>query len=401
MLDFQSQFKRKTSSRNVRHVFSEILLNGPVPRNSIAKRIGITQASVSRITRRLLDLGLIEEVGIYPDDIRPGRKRVAIRVSADGCYVAGIGINAFQQYVVIANFRNEIVAEKKLQYSSIDSATHVLTTAANELNELIDQSNISRDRLAGCGVAIPGAIDPGSNKLKNAPTLGWTNVAVGDLVEDILNTPVFMENIPNAKSLAARYFGPARNLDDIVLFNCSLAVGVSLTVNAKLLKGAKSNVGLIDSMLIPDEQTGRLHPFDSLAGGVAVLGEPSQVARIPACEVANQLIETIANEHDSPSNSGQSLKQAGRALAYAVMIANSLLHPQAVLISGPMIESSLYRNAIVDRVSELVGTKFVKNNLMFYPLSSREAAQSMAIHHCLASEGFLRESAQSVIDKAA
>lgn len=401
MFDYHYQFRRNASNRNVRQVFSEILLNGPLPRNSIAARIGITEASVSRITRHLLDIGLIEETGRYPDRIRPGRRRVALRVSADGCYVAGIAINAFQQDVVVANFRNEVVAEKRLEFSSLDSAEEVLTTAAHELNEIIDESNINRKRLVGCGVAITGAIDPEINKLRHAPALGWTDVAVADLIEGILGVPIFMENIPNAKSLAVRYFGPARKFEDIVLFNCSLAIGVSLTVNGELLKGAKSNVGLIDSLLIPDESTRELLPFDVMAGGVGVLGEPLRMSEIPAGDLAARLTEMIENEHNFPTGGGRSLEQAGRALGYAVMMANALLHPQSVLISGPMIGSSRYRNAATERVSELVGTDFAENKLMFLPLSSREAAQSLAIHHCLADGGFLHQSAQASIVKAA
>ena len=54
---------------NRRAVVEEILCCGPLPRSEIAERTGLTNAAVSRITRNLVDTGIIKENMASP---RPG-----------------------------------------------------------------------------------------------------------------------------------------------------------------------------------------------------------------------------------------------------------------------------------------------------------------------------------------
>ena len=111
------------SNRNERLVLSEILFRGPLPRTEVAERIGLTQASISRITRNLIEAGLVEETGQqYEEAVKPGRKRIGVKARSDGGYVAGIAINAFQQDIVIADLTNGKLAEKRLNFPSLDQA---------------------------------------------------------------------------------------------------------------------------------------------------------------------------------------------------------------------------------------------------------------------------------------
>lgn len=395
------EIRHKASERNKRRILTEILLRGPLPRNLIAERIGITQASVSRITRDLINAGLVEETGHYPDDSKPGRKRIGVQVRADGGFVAGITINAFQQDILIANIGNGTVAEKRLHFNNLEQADDVLETCARQLNQLIDQSGINRNRLFGCGVTITGAIDPLRGKLRHAPALGWTDVSVRSILERALQLPIVIENIPNAKNLAARFFGPAKNINNAVLFNCSLAIGTSLVIDGNLLRGAKSDVGLIENLLVPDAQsTNKLKPLDLMAGGFGIIGEPVQ-SDTEGCRMARRLTEVIEMDSDWCVGATRSLEQAGRALAYAIMVANSFLHPQMILLSGPLINSRVYRNSVQDEVLQLVSLECARNKVEFFRISSQDATQSLAIHHFLIEREFLRDPFYSGMSTAA
>ena len=210
-----------------------------------------------------------------------------------------------------------------------------------------------------------------------------------------------MESIPNAKMLAARYFGPARTIDNAVLFNCSLAIGTSLLIDGTLLRGAESNVGLIDSMLIPDEASGELSPLDWIAGGLGIISEPMMYSNMVGFEQAQNLTRVIKYGAGNSIGVNRTLEQAGRALGYAIMIVNSLLHPQRILLSGPMIESEAFCNAIVARTDELVGRGFADEFVKIFRISSQEAAQSLVIHHYLSADGFSRDTVPVWTDLAA
>ncbi len=379
-----SSIRHHQSERNTKRVLSEILLRGPLPRTEIALRVGITQASVSRITRSLLDVGLIQETGHFLDDPKPGRRRIGIEVCPDGGYFAGIAINAFQQDVAISNMANETIAESRIQFAELENAENVLNTCAQALIQLIEESSVELDQLVACGVSISGAVEPGQGRLRDSPTLGWKDVDVRASLESTLNLPVVIESIPNAKNFAARCFGPAKHVNNVVLFNCSLAIGSSVIADGALLRGADSNVGLVESLLIPDiHSTGTLVPLDSIAGGYGIIGDPASSNSVARFRMAQNLMDVIRRDSNQIAGTIRSLEEAGRGLAYAIMSANSFLHPQMILLSGPLTESSIYRNAVVEQTAKLVDRQFADSKLKFFVISSHEAAHSLAIHHYL------------------
>ena len=381
---FISNFPHHQSERNTKRVLSEILLRGPLPRTEIAQRVGITQASVSRITRYLLDAGLIQETGHFLDNPKPGRRRIGIEVRPDSGYFAGIAINAFRQDVTISNMANKTIAERSIQFNELENAENVLGTCAQALLQLIEESSVNHSQLVSCGVSISGAVDPRQGRLRDSPTLGWKDVDLRASLEPTLNLPVVIESIPNAKNFAARCFGPAKHVNNVVLFNCSLAIGSSVIVDGTLLRGSDSNVGLIESLLIPDgNSTGSLAPLDSIAGGYGIIGDSASSGSLAQFTMAQNLMEVIRRDSNQITGTIRSLEEAGRGLAYAIMAVNSFLHPQMILLSGPLTESSIYRNAICEETAKLVDQQFADSKLNFFAISSHEAAHSLAIHHYL------------------
>ena len=73
--------------------------------------------------------------------------------------------------------------------------------------------------------------------LRSAPALGWTDVDLHETVGSRLKVPIFADSIPNSKNLTAHGFGSTKGLDDVVLLNVSLAVGCSLMLDGRLLRG--------------------------------------------------------------------------------------------------------------------------------------------------------------------
>ena len=377
-----SQSREELGQRNRRLVLRQVLFRGPISRSAIATRIGLTQATVSRITRELIDAGLIEE-GETIAGRRPGRRFVGLRVKPTGCFIAGISINVFRQDVVVADLTNAPIASRRLRFESLDNAQSVLRTTAGALDALIDDSGLDRERLIGCGIVVTGSVDPARCRLRSAPALGWKDVDLREAVESRLKVPVFADSIPNAKNLTAHGFGSARGVDDVALLNVSLAVGCSLMLDGRLLRGPQFNAGLIESFAIPDEATGELLPLDHIAGGLAVVGEVAGRPFANGGPAASQLVAIMRDAAAGDARSCAALHRAGRALAFAVTSIHAILHPEVVLLCGPLIESESYCSGVRRRIVELAGADFLNKRLRFSPLSNQEAACSLAIFRAL------------------
>lgn len=251
------------------------------------------------------------------------------------------------------------------------------------LDALIDDTDIDRERLLGCGIVVTGSVDLARCRLRSAPALGWKDADLRESIASRLKVPVFADSIPNAKNLTAHGFGSTRGLDDVALLNVSLAVGCSLMLDGRLLRGPEFNAGLIESFAIPDETTGDLRPLDYIAGGLAVVGEVEGRPPANGGRAASRLVEIMRDGASGDAPSQAALYRAGRALAFAVTSIHAILHPEVILLSGPLIESESYCSGVRRRVVELAGADFLDKRLRFSHLSNQEAACSLAIFRAL------------------
>src|SRR5215813_1875868 len=119
-------------------VFNEILFEAPVPRSDIARRTNLTPATVSRVTRQLIDAGLIEEFQEKKTG-RPGRSNIDLRLKKDAGYVVGISVNAFEQRVAIANLNRDIVGEMPLPRDRILDPRKAADVAAAHVEKLLQK----------------------------------------------------------------------------------------------------------------------------------------------------------------------------------------------------------------------------------------------------------------------
>ena len=367
--------------RNRRMVLSEILLHGPLPRAMIAERVGLTQASVSRITRSLIDTDLIEEAEHYAGSSGRGRRFVGLQVKASGGFVVGIAINVFRQDIVIADLANQEVAQKRLKFDDLGDASGVLSRCADELLALIRENDIHPDQVLGCGVTVTGAVDAARGYLHAAPLLGWADVDVKAIVSSVLGMPVVVESIANSKNLAAHYFGPVKANDNTVLFNCSLAIGCSMFLDRRLLRGKGAGAGLIETMLAPGKGEQRYVPVDAVAGGFAVIDQQGDFQKTTnGRKNARMLKQILSLASAGDKEVKHRLFEAGQALGWVISQTCALLHPEQVLVSGPLIKSTDYCEGVQDRFAQLAPSTLATQDLIFFSISSHGAAHSLAIY---------------------
>ena len=105
------QFEQDQGARNRNRVITEILRSPGLSRTDIGNAVGLNVASVSRITRDLIDADLIRESDAFGPKGRPGRRSVGLKPYGDGGYIIGIGLNAFRQSVTLADLENRKIAE--------------------------------------------------------------------------------------------------------------------------------------------------------------------------------------------------------------------------------------------------------------------------------------------------
>jgi glucokinase len=102
------------------------------------------------------------------------------------------------------------------------------------------------------GVGTPGAVNFKTGKVVGpSPNIeGWQGTEIGVILEDRLNTPVFVDNDVNAMALAEARFGAAHGASSVICVTVGTGVGGALLFNGKLWRGSNWSAGEIGHMSI-------------------------------------------------------------------------------------------------------------------------------------------------------
>lgn len=391
-MPYQAQQRSRSDlgRANRRDVLAQILYEGPIPRTMIAERTGLTSASVSRITRDLVNAGLVVEAPSSVPNSRPGRRFIDVSLDPEGGCVLGVSVNAFAQTVTLADLRNNVLGQRQLNLESLAVPAEVLRAVARESADLIDSSKVSRAKILGGAVAIYGAVDPISGIIQSAPGFGWDDVEVSSYLSTQLDLPIRVETISNTLNLAETRFGAARGCKNVVLINASLKLTASLLLDNHLRRGSNFSAGMIgqlrhfsqDGVFRRDSAT----LLDDLAGGQAVLallGNRERSLIHNARRAAEKLLEHIEEARSEHPRATSVFRLAGTMLGQAVETTITLLQPEKVLLAGPMTTVPAYVEGVRDVLrGDGNGDDFAER-LTVSEMSIENAAQLLALNEFL------------------
>jgi predicted NBD/HSP70 family sugar kinase len=372
---------------NRRAVLREIVFHGSLSRTEIASRTGLTGASVSRITRDLLDAGLISERRSKDAATGPGRRFVDLSVNPLGGYVLGIGLNLFQQSVSLADLSNRVIERVDLGLPSLSNPNTVIDRIVEVARSMLGRLGGNRARLLGGSIAATGAIDPERGTVKDSPTLGWCDVELGGRISDALGIPMIVENLPNSLVLAETHFGVARGFRHVLMVNCALGMGVSYFANGSLLQGRNYATGIgVNIPARADDLPGTC--LDDVAGGLSVLRRmgisPSATGRrLPGNVEAHELLKAVAAADDGDPAAVAAISAAGRTLGTTLAQFAGLVAPELIMLAGPMASAPAYVAGAKQGMDSLLADHIEDIPFKLSATSPQASARQLAISEFL------------------
>src|SRR5690606_5224270 len=110
----------------------EVLLGGPISRSEIARRLGLSPGSLTRLSAPLLDAGLLVEVGERTDG-RAGRPSRLLDVVPDSRSFIGLKLTGDEVLGVVTDLRATLIAREASRLAS--RAPHDVADAIARLVE--------------------------------------------------------------------------------------------------------------------------------------------------------------------------------------------------------------------------------------------------------------------------
>jgi predicted NBD/HSP70 family sugar kinase len=323
----QQQVRRS----NERRVFHLIRRGEALSRVSLVRSTGLSAQSVGDIIRVLLEQGLIEETGAEPQQ-GLGRHPIGVRIRprgalAFGCNVErdradGAWIDLTGTVVVSESVRCEHGEEPAKTIRRIEELYHALTA------KLTQQDG---PRLPVIGMALPGPIDPVSQRLINPPNFAhWEGVDPRALFSAGLPMPVQIENAATAAAIGEAWQSRTV-LTNFLYCHWGVGVGGGLVLDLETYRGTTGNALELGHLpVVPNGaqcSCGARGCLEAEASVAAICAQ-AQAAGFPGS--FDQLIEGAPRE---PALAGL-FERAGQLLAQALVGAVNLFDVDTVVLGG-------------------------------------------------------------------
>jgi len=328
--------------------------HGPLSRASIAKQAHMAKATVSEIISRLLEAGLVEEIGKGDSTSRGGKRPTLIQLRASGRFLFGIDIKREQTHLQLTNLLGEEIEFEALHYALGTPMDAVLERTMTAMERMLQTHEIAPQLLLAIGISIPGLVDYRRGELWMADTLpGWDHHPVNKRFEERFSVPCMVENDVNCTTWGERLngVGVGSQGDQICIF-LGDGIGAGIVHDQHIVRGNAGGAGEIGYIEV---HCPALPKDGYLFNGQRFYGELLGIASlIRACIKAGvaeegESLETILRKN----RSGLETVLNEYALALASLTQNLVktLNPESVIIAGKPVEFSPY---LVEKVREYV-----------------------------------------------
>jgi glucokinase-like ROK family protein len=335
---------------NMRAVLLSLLNNEPAYRVQIAKQTSLSTTTITNIIDELLRLGIVAEDGIEESSgqRRVGRPRAALRLVKDARYAVGVQIGVGTYKIALANLKAEIQFSRNYTFSNSTPPKEIFGRIASQIEEIIAESGIERQRIMGIGVGAAGLVNYHTGVNILSTNLGWENIPIRDCLVERLDRPVVVDNNVKAMALAEAYFGSGKNASSLVFIYSRAGVGSGIVIGNRLLRGADLGAGEIGHMILIADGGKRCHCgqcgcLETLVSEPALLLQAQELSQEHPDGLLAQYLATAEDQRldqvfkaarkgdpDAKAIIERSARYLGIALANTV----NLLNPEVIVLGG-------------------------------------------------------------------
>jgi predicted NBD/HSP70 family sugar kinase len=198
-----------------------------------------------------------------------------------------------------------------------------------------------RLRPRGIAIGVPSVVRS-QGLVEWAPTLGWRELALGDIVMADAGLPTFIENDVNLLALGEHRWGAGLGTHTMVALAIEAGLGGGLIIEGQLYRGANSAAGEVGYLLTGRESLEHIYPgFGDLEGRVAgrALAERAADIGVRGPSPAAMALGVFKAATEGDARAAAIVDDVIDLLALAAGNISSLLDPELIVVSGSVVQS--------------------------------------------------------------
>jgi predicted NBD/HSP70 family sugar kinase len=329
MSSYRTASSGHTRDLNRSAIVRVIVTSGPIARTQIAKTLGLSPATVTAVTRELLDQGIVRVAERAPS--KGGRPALLLELVGGAASAFGVKIAPDHVFGVRVDLEAQIVQHYEAPFDP--SGEGAIERLIETLGGWIQQVPGDPPML-GVGLGVAGVFDARTGTL-DSPLLGWRDVKLAQVVQDALGLPVFVDNDVNTLAVAERLYGRGHDVENFLTVTIGRGVGLGIVTGGDIYRGFGGGAGEFGHTFAVENGTvckcGKRGCLETVVADPALLAEARQLGLLDDQQGIERLRELA---QAGQLQARQIFHNAGTQLGRAVADLVNVLGPELVFVSG-------------------------------------------------------------------
>ncbi len=326
---------------NAGRVYKLIDQFGPISRIDLSKLSSLAPASITKITRELIDAHLIHETTVQEATSR-GRPAVGLQTNNQGWQFLSMRLGRGYLSIALHELGGDVLIDTKIEIHEVDQED-VLARLLYEIDDFFESYNEQLDRVTSIALTLPGLVNSDQGIVLQMPHYNVKNLNIGEEIFKATGLPVFVANDTRAWALAENLFGHSQDCDNSVLISIHHGLGAGIILDGRVLQGRHGNIGELGHIQIDRSgapcHCGNRGCLETVASSQAIRDEVSKRLAKGEASVLSECEDITVEAICEAAANGDALaigviEKLGEHLGSAIAIVINLFNPEKVLIGG-------------------------------------------------------------------
>ncbi|MFD0966441.1 ROK family protein [Seminibacterium arietis] len=323
-------------------VYKLIDQQGPISRIQISELSQLAPASVTKITRNLLAIGLIKEV--EQQQSTGGRRAISIIAERKTFHTVLIHLGHQHISIALMDLSTELLNKERFDLPKFNAISELEHFLQQKLDFFLQNNRSNDTKVIAVGITVAGFVDAKTNSIQSLPHFTLQEPwFLADSIATRFNLMTFVGNDVRSLALAEHYFGVTKDCYDSLLLRIHRGVGAGIVINHEVFGGYKNSAGELGHIQVDPLgkrcMCGNVGCLETVASNVAIenkmqrLLEDGYTSKWLSLESHD--IEAICKASQEQDSAAIELieyvgEQLGRVLAMSV----NMFNPEKIVISG-------------------------------------------------------------------
>lgn len=273
-------------------------------------------------------------------------------MTASDKYWIGFDLGGTKMLAAALDHKFDLVGSKRKKTRG-DQTVITLERIEALIRKMLEECDISVDRIAGIGIGCPGPVEWQTGVVRVAVNLGWKDVPVGKFLSDRFNCPVAVLNDVDAGVYGEYRFGAGKGARTVLGIFPGTGIGGGCVYDGHILRGKHLTCMEIGHIMITSSarqgataMTGTLEAEASrlaIAAEIAKLayrGEAPSVLKSTGTDLAKLRSKAISEAIKNGETAvAKVIENAAELIGYAVTNMVHLIGPDCIVLGGGLVEA--------------------------------------------------------------